>query len=248
MKKLDILAFGAHPDDTELSCSGTLASLVNQGLKVGVIDLTRGEMGSRGNAEIRLKEAQMASEILGLHIRENLGLPDTELENSRENHLSIIQKIRTYRPHVCILPAPSDRHPDHGNASKLLIDAIFYGGLVKIETKDPHGLKQTPHRPAHIIHFIQDEFLSSDFIFDISETIEVKEKAIAAFSSQFNVSNPGDEPATYISDPGFMESLRARAKMVGHMGGFKYAEGFIYHKKPFPVNNFNFLMHSTPIR
>lgn len=248
MKTIDILAFGAHPDDTELGCSGTLASLVKQGLKVGVIDLTRGEMGSRGSAELRLKEAQEASEILGLHTRENLGLPDTELVNNRENQLPIIQKVRTYKPHVCILPAPSDRHPDHGNAANLLLDAIFYSGLIKIETKDKNGTIQKPHRPSHIIHYIQDEFLTSDFIFDISETIGIKEKAIAAFKSQFNVSNPDDQPATYISDPDFIESLRARAKMVGHMGGFNYGEGFIYHKKPFPVNNFNFLLDSAPKR
>lgn len=248
MKIADILAFGAHPDDTELGCSGTLASLVKQHLKVGVIDLTRGEMGSRGTAEIRKIEAQRASEILGLHIRENLGLPDTELLNNRENQLPIIQKIRTFRPHVCILPAPSDRHPDHGDAAKLLIDAIFYSGLIKISTKDQNGAIQKPHRPAHIIHYIQDEFLKPDFIFDISDTIKIKERAIAAFSSQFNVSDPGNQPETYISDPGFMESLRARAKVMGHMGGYTYGEGFIYHKKPFPVNNFKFLLDSAPKR
>lgn len=248
MKTADILAFGAHPDDTELGCSGTLASLVKQHLKVGVIDLTRGEMGSRGTAEIRKIEAQRASEILGLHIRENLGLPDTELLNNRENQLPIIQKIRTFRPHVCILPAPSDRHPDHGDAAKLLIDAIFYSGLIKISTKDQNGAIQKPHRPAHIIHYIQDEFLKPDFIFDISDTIKIKERAIAAFSSQFNVSDPGNQPETYISDPGFMESLRARAKVMGHMGGYTYGEGFIYHKKPFPVNNFKFLLDSAPKR
>lgn len=248
MKIADILAFGAHPDDTELGCSGTLASLVKQHLKVGVIDLTRGEMGSRGTAEIRKIEAQRASKILGLHIRENLGLPDTELLNNRENQLPIIQKIRTFRPHVCILPAPSDRHPDHGDAAKLLIDAIFYSGLIKISTKDQNGAIQKPHRPAHIIHYIQDEFLKPDFIFDISDTIKIKERAIAAFSSQFNVSDPGNQPETYISDPGFMESLRARAKVMGHMGGYTYGEGFIYHKKPFPVNNFKFLLDSAPKR
>ncbi len=146
------------------------------------------------------------------------------------------------------MPAPSDRHPDHGDAAKLLTDAIFYSGLIKIETKDHKGSIQEPHRPAHIIHYIQDEYLKPDFIFDISETIETKEKAIAAFSSQFNVSNPGDQPATYISDPGFIESLRARAKMVGHMGGYNFGEGFIYQKKPFPVNNFKFLLESAPKR
>lgn len=248
MKKVDILAFGAHPDDTELGCSGTLASLVLQGVSVGVVDLTRGEMGSRGTADIRMKEAQSASDILGLHIRENLGLPDTELENTRVNQLPIIQAIRTFRPQVCILPAPSDRHPDHGKAAKLIVDSIFYSGLIKIETKDQKGDKQNPHRPAHIIHYIQDDFLKPDFIFDISHTISTKEKAIAAFSSQFNVIDPGNEPSTYISNPEFFESLHARAKMLGHMGGFKYGEGFIYHKKPFPVSSFTFLMDSTPLR
>lgn len=248
MKKVDILAFGAHPDDTELGCSGTLASLTKQGMSVGVIDLSRGEMGSRGTAELRLNEAKAAADILGLHIRKNLGLPDTELVNKRENQLPIIQQIRALRPHICILPAPSDRHPDHGNASKLLVDTLFYSGLIKILTKDQKGVQQAPHRPAHIIHYIQDEFMKPDFIFDISETITTKEKAIAAFSSQFNVSEPGNEPSTYISDPGFIESLRARAKMIGHMGGFHYGEGFLYHKKPFPVKNFQFLMDSSPAR
>lgn len=248
MEKVDILAFGAHPDDTELGCSGTLASLTKQGMSVGVIDLSRGEMGSRGTAELRLKEAKAAADILGLHIRKNLGLPDTELVNSRNNQLPVIQIIRSLRPHICILPSPSDRHPDHSNASKLLIDAIFYSGLIKIETKDQKGVSQKPHRPSHVLHYIQDEFLMPDFIFDISKTIETKEKAISAFASQFNVSKPDNEPTTYISDPGFIESLRARAKMIGHMGGCHYGEGFLYHKKPFPVKNFQFLMDSSPAR
>lgn len=248
MKPVDILAFGAHPDDTELGCSGTLVSLVKQGLQVGVIDLTRGEMGSRGSAEIRLKEASNAADILGLSIRENLGLADTELINSRENQLPIIQKVRAYKPHICILPALSDRHPDHGRAATLIIDAIFYSGLIKIETKGPDGTRQEPHRPAHVIHYIQDEFLKPDFVFDISDTIDTKEEAIAMFKSQFNVSDPGDEPSTYISDPGFIESLRARAKLIGHLGGFNYGEGFLYHRKPFPVKNLNFLIDTSPRR
>lgn len=248
MKKLDLIAFGAHPDDTELCCSGTLAKLNKQGVLTGVVDLTRGEMGSRGTPEIRLEEAQLASEILGLSIRDNLNLTDTKLLNIRENHLPVIQKIRQYKPHICLLPAPSDRHPDHGHAARLLKDAVFYSGLIKIETKDLNGNIQKPHRPAHILHYIQDEFMIPDFVFDISDTIEIKEQAIKAFKTQFNVHDPGHEPSTYISDPGFFDALRARAKMVGHMAGYRYGEGFLYHKKPFPVSDFLFLMGTNPKR
>ncbi len=248
MEKLDLLAFGAHPDDTELSCSGTLAMLIKQGIRTGVVDLTRGEMGSRGTSEIRLKEAEHASEILGLRIRENLKLKDTQLLNTRENQLPIIQKVRQYQPHICLIPARSDRHPDHGNASQLLIDALFYSGLPKIVTEDENGEVQNPHRPAHILHYIQDEFMMPDFVFDISDTIKIKEDAIKAFKTQFNVHDPGDEPSTYISDPGFFDALRARAKMVGHMAGYSYGEGFLYHKKPFPVSDFLFLMGTNPKR
>lgn len=246
MKKLDLLAFGAHPDDIELSCSGTLASLIRQGLRVGVADLTRGEMGSRGTPESRLQEADQAAKILRVAIRDNLGLTDTQLLNNRNNQLPIIRTVRKYQPHICLLPALSDRHPDHGHATKLLVDAIFYSGLKKIETKDENGEIQNPHRPAHLLHYIQDEFMMPDFVFDISDYIDLKEEAISAFATQFNVEDPGDEPSTYISDPGFFEALRARAKMVGHMGGFNYGEGFLYHKKPFPVSDFIFLLGTKP--
>ncbi len=246
--KLDVLALAAHPDDTELSCSGTLAALVKQGLLVGVVDLTRGEMGTRGTPVRRLKEAAEAADILGLSARDNLGLPDTELQNIRELQLPIIERIRFYRPHICLINSPKDRHPDHGHAAALQLDSIFYSGLQKIETKGPDGKLQEPHRPAHVLHYIQDQPLEPDFIFDISDSIEIKEEAIKAFSSQFNVADPGNEPETYISDPDFFVSLRARAKQLGHMGGFRYGEGFIYHKKPFPMSNFSFLMESSPKR
>ena len=245
---IDVLAFGAHPDDSELSCAGTLAALVKQGKKVVVIDLTRGEMGTRGTPEIRLKEAKKAADILGLHSRDNLGLPDTELTNTRELQLPIIERIRHYKPHICILTAPVDRHPDHGHASTLLVDAVFYSGLRKIETRGMDGKLQEPHRPHHVLHYMQDQPFDPDFIFDITETIDLKEKAIKAFATQFNVSDPGDEPETYISDPGFFESLRARAKQLGHLGGFEYGEGFLYHKKPFPLTDFEFLLNTSPKR
>ncbi len=246
--KIDILAFGAHPDDTELSCSGTLTALIDQGKKVAVVDLTRGEMGSRGTPEIRMKEAQQAKKVLGLHARDNLGLPDTELQNMREFQLPIIERIRHYQPHICILPAPADRHPDHGHATTLLVDAVFYSGLRKIETKGPDRKKQQPHRPAHVLHYMQDQPFEPDFVFDITGTIDRKEEAITAFATQFNVAEPGDEPETYISDPGFFESLRARAKQLGHLGGFEYGEGFLYHKKPFPLADFDFLLKTSPKR
>lgn len=246
--KADILAFGAHPDDTELGCSGTLASLIRRGTTAVVADLTQGEMGSRGTPELRAKEASLASEVLGLSYRLNLGLPDTELVNCREHQLPVIQVVRSVRPHICLLPAPADRHPDHGAASALLLDALFYSGLIKIETRDLSGELQKPYRPPHILHYIQDDLLQPDFIFDITDTIEIKEHAIAQFASQFNVENPGDEPATYISDPGFIESLRSRARLFGHMGGFTYGEGFISAKKPIPLNSFDLFFSTAPMR
>lgn len=246
--KIDILAFGAHPDDTELGCSGTLASLVKQGKKVAVADLTRGEMGSRGTADKRLQEAKNAAEIIGLSDRINLGLTDTQLENTRKFQLPIIEVIRQYQPHICILPAPADRHPDHGNATSLLIDALYYSGLIKIQTKGPSGNMQDPHRPAHVLHYMQDRPFEPDFIYDITDTVHVKEKAIKAFATQFNVSDPGDEPETYISDPSFFDALRARAMHFGHLAGFQYGEAFKYAAIPFPLKNFDFMLESSPKR
>jgi N-acetylglucosamine malate deacetylase 1 len=246
--KTDILAFGAHPDDTELSCSGTIAKLVQQGKKVAVIDLTRGEMGSRGTPETRMEEAEKASVILGLQSRDNLGLPDTRLENIREFQLPVIERIRFYQPHICLIPAQDDRHPDHCDASRLLLDALFYSGLSKVETKGPDQKPQNPHRPAHILYYMMDTPFEPDFIFDISDTIHFKEKAITAFSTQFNVEDPGDEPETYISNPGFFETMLARAKYYGHLGGFAYGEPFKYAKKPVPLTSFGVFDQTSPIR
>lgn len=245
---IDVLAFGSHPDDTELGCAGTLAKLVQQGKSVAVVDLTRGEMGSRGTPKDRLKEAKNARDILGLKQRMNLGLPDTQLENTRELQLPIISTIRQLKPHVCILPAPIDRHPDHGDGAKLISDSIFFSGLIKIETKDSNGKIEEPHRPSHILHYMQDQPFNPDFVFDITDTIDIKEQAIKAFKTQFNVSDPGDEPETYISDPLFFEALRARAMHFGHLGGFKYAEGFIYARKPIPLTSLNLFFETSPKR
>ncbi len=246
--KIDILAFGAHPDDTELGCSGTLAKLVQKGKKVAVVDLTRGEMGSRGTPEIRMKEAANAAEVLGLSARDNLGLPDTELVNTREFQLPVIEKVRHYKPHICLISAPFDRHPDHGDASRLITDALYYSGLRKIETRGRDKKPQKPHRPAHVLHYMQDRPFEPDFIFDISETFHLKEKAITAFATQFNVKDPGDEPQTYVSNPEFYEVMKAKARHYGHLGGFTYGEPFKYAQKPVPLASFDIFDQTFPKR
>jgi len=245
---VDILAFGAHPDDTELCCAGTLASLIKKGKSAAVVDLTRGEMGTRGNPELRLKEAEEAAAILGLTARNNLQMKDSEIKNTRENQIKIIRKVRKYKPHICFINAPFDRHPDHGDASRLLIDAIFFSGLIKIETRDENGNIQNAHRPSHILHYMQDQTFDPDFVYDITDTIEIKEKAIRAFASQFHVEDPGDEPETYISSINFFESLRARAMHLGHLCGFKYGEAFKYYQKPVPLDNLNVFFDTKPVR
>src|SRR5680860_1550095 len=224
MHSLDVLALAAHPDDTELCCGGTLAALVKRGKKVGVIDITRGELGSRGTPEERLKEAKNASDIIGLKVRENLGLPDTQLENTPEYRREIISKVRQYRPHICLVGAPNDRHPDHGNSTKIVLDAIFYSGLIKIQSRDAEGNQQKPWRPSHILHYMQDQPFEPDIVFDITDTFEIKKKAIKAFSTQFNVDEPGDEPETYISGKRFFKGIEARARHYGHMIGATYGE------------------------
>lgn len=248
MTDLDVLAIAAHPDDTELCCGGTLTKLVKQGKKVGVIDLTRGEMGTRGTPEQRMKESEKAAKIIGLSIRENLGVPDTLLGNTRENQKQLIRMIRRYRPHVCLVGAPSDRHPDHGNGTRLALDALFYSGLAKIETRDEKGKKQERWRPSHILHYMQDRPFEPDLVFDITETFETKKKAILAFETQFNVSNPEDEPETYISSTEFFEGIEARARHYGHLINTTYGEPFKYYNGPVPLNSFEAFFETKPER
>ncbi len=245
--KLDVLAIAAHPDDTELNCAGTLAALAKKGRTVGVLDLTQGEMGSRGTPEGRLLEAQEAASILGLAVRENLGLPDCGLDNTAAHREAIIQTVRRYRPDVCFINALSDRHPDHGNASRLTVDALFYGGLQKIRTVHD-GAEQAPWRPFHVLHYMQDRPFEPDFVFDISETMALKEAAILAFKSQFNVADAGAEPATYISRPSFFEAIRARARHYGHLVGADFGEPFLYHGKPIPLRDLGLLLDTRPMR
>lgn len=248
MENLDVLALAAHPDDTELCCGGTLAKLVKQGRKVGVLDFTKGEMGSRGTPEQRMKESERASDIIGLQVRENMGLPDTRLESTRDYQLKIIQAIRKYRPHVCLVGAPDDRHPDHGNGTRLALDAIFYSGLTKIETTNEDGEEQEKWRPSHVLHYMQDRPFDPDIVFDISETFEIKKKSILAFETQFNVAEPQDEPETYISSTSFFKNIEARARHYGHLIGATYGEPFKYYNGPVPMNSFGAFFETEPVR
>ena len=237
--KLDVLAFGVHPDDVELSCSGTLLVEKNNGKKTGIVDLTEGELGTRGTAETRYREAADAAMILGVDIRENLQIADGFFKNDEAHQRKVIRVIRKYKPEVVICNAPEDRHPDHGRSSKLVSDAAFLSGLVKIETTD-EGQVQEAWRPKYVLHYIQDRYLNPDFVVDITAVFEKKLEAIKAYKTQFY--NPQlDEPETYISTPDFLESVIYRYKMFGKMIGVKYAEGFI-SDKIIGIRNFDALI------
>jgi bacillithiol biosynthesis deacetylase BshB1 len=242
--KLDILAFGVHPDDVELGCAGTLLSAISQGKKVGVIDLTRGELGTRGNAETRNAESDAAAKVLGLHVRENLEMADGFFEHNEENVRKVIKAVRKYCPEIIICNAPEDRHPDHGRSSKMVSDAGFLSGLIKIETAGDDGKKQNAWRPKYVFHYIQDRYLEPDFIYDITEFIEKKQQAIQCYATQFY--NPElDEPNTYISSPEFLDSVKARDLILGKRIGVKYAEGFL-SEKMFGIRSFDaFIQHTT---
>ncbi len=222
--KLDILAFGAHPDDVELSCSGVLLKNISLGKKAGIIDLTRGELGTRGTVAIRLKEATEASRILGVTIRENLKMADGFFQNDKKNQLAVIKKIRQYRPDVVLANALEDRHPDHGRAAKLVADACFLAGLTKIPTV-LNGKKQAAWRPKAVYHYIQYRKLTPDFVVDITPHIEKRMMAIKAFKSQFFDPN-SREPVTLISSPEFLEYIMQRENEYGKLIQVKYAEGF----------------------
>jgi len=222
--KLDILAIGVHPDDVELSASGTLLKHIALGRKVGILDLTRGELGTRGNAELRTKEAMASAQILGIAVREQLQMADGFFENNETHLKQIIHIIRKYQPEIVLCNAISDRHPDHGRAAKLSADACFYSGLIKIETQD-NGMIQQAWRPKAVYHYIQDYYIEPDFVVDISEHMNKKLESIMAFSSQFY--NPNStEPETPISGKQFIENVKAKATILGRMIGTEYAEGF----------------------
>ena len=223
--KLDVLAFGAHPDDIELGCGGTLIKHIEQNYKVGIIDFTKGDLGTRGTAEIRLKEADIAGKAMGLSIRENLKFKDGFFQNDDFHKRELIKKIRLYRPEIVLTNAPSDRHPDHGRASQITIDACFLSGLEKIDTS------QQVWRPKAIYHYIQFNNLKPDFVVDISQYFDRKIDVIKKYKSQFYDPN-SKETDTVISSKEFFDSIEYRAKDLGRQTFCEYAEGFVSHQLP----------------
>ncbi len=230
--KLDILAFGAHPDDVELSCAATIAKEVSKGKKVGIIDLTRGELGTRGTAETRDAEATDAANILGVALRKNMEFADGFFLNDKVHQLEIIKEIRKYRPEIVLCNAIDDRHIDHGKGSKLVSDACFLSGLVKIDTKhedDEHW--QEPWRPKHVYHYIQWKNLEPDFVVDVTGFMDTKLEAVLAYKTQF-YDPKSKEPETPISSKNFTDSVKYRARDLGRLIGTEYAEGFTVERFP----------------
>ncbi len=234
---VDILAIGIHPDDVELSCSGTLLSHIHKGFSVGLLDLTKGELGTRGNAELRTIEAYNAASLMGAKFRTQLSLRDGYFQNAEMEINAIIQAIRSAKPRLILANAPSDRHPDHGRASKLIADASFYSGLEKIRTTDEQGNVQDRWRPSLLLYYIQDYQLKADMVVDISDFMTRKIELIKCFESQFY--NPAsDELETPISGSDFIEFITSKSKVYGRPAGFEYAEGFIFQNYPGVKNIF----------
>jgi len=226
--KLDILVIAVHPDDAELCCSGTILKHIALGKKVGIVDLTRGELGTRGTAETRDEEAADSAKILGLHVRENLGMRDGFFQNDEFHRLEVVKVIRKYQPEIVLSNALEDRHPDHGRAGDLVFDSVFLSGLPKVETV-LNGVKQEAHRPRLLLQYIQDRYLRPDIIVDITDHMDAKIKSIQAFKTQFY--NPDvDGLQTYISSPEFFESVIGRAREFGKSIGTTFGEGFTSRK------------------
>jgi bacillithiol biosynthesis deacetylase BshB1 len=223
--KIDILAFGAHPDDVELSAAGTLLKEASKGKKIGIIDLTQGELGTRGSAELRLKEAAESAKILGLSCRENLGMKDGFFKNDEEHIIPIVRMIRKYRPDIILANAPADRHPDHGRGAKLVADACFYSGLRRIETEE-NGESQQAWRPNTLYHYIQDYFEEPDLVVDVSEHLAQKMQAIKAFGSQF-YDPDSNEPDSPIAVKNFFDFIEGRMINMGRYIMADYGEGFL---------------------
>jgi bacillithiol biosynthesis deacetylase BshB1 len=229
--KLDILAIGVHPDDVELGCAGTLLKEIQRGKKAGIVDLTQGELGTRGTVETRYTEAADAARILGVSVRENLKMRDGFFKNDEDHQLLLIKTIRKYRPEIILGNVLTDRHPDHGRAGNLISDACFLSGLAKIETFDDEGFKQEKWRPRYFLQYMQDWYHEPDLLIDVSDVVETKMKSIDAYITQFHTSeSEAGGPQTYISTPDFKESLLARMRMMGKRIGVKYAEAYITQK------------------
>jgi len=240
-KHFDVLAFGAHPDDVELSAGGTIAKLVLEGKSVAIVDLTRGELGSRGSALIRSQESSAAADILGVKTRINLGLPDGFFQCDENSLLEVVKVIRKYRPRIILANALDDRHPDHGKGAELVYQASFLAGLIKCETGDldDSGIPYLPHRPDAVYHYIQDYDRMADVVVDISGYEDVKLKSILAYGTQFYSENNNDSkssPETPISSPEFLEHLKGRDLSMGRPCGFAAGEGFEI-RRPVGVNS-----------
>lgn len=229
MTKLDILAIGAHPDDVELGCPGLLISEGKRGKKTGVIDLTEGELGTRGTVETRYAEAADAARVMGLSVRENLQMRDGFFVNDEAHQLKLITALRKYQPEIVIGNILDDRHPDHGRAGNLIYDACFLSGLRQVKTQDEQGNEQEKWRPKYLLHYLQDRFYEPDFIVDVSDVWEERMEAVKAYRTQF-FDGSGDGPQTYISSPQFMDAIIARARLLGKRIGVQFAEGFISKK------------------
>ena len=237
--KTDLLVFGAHSDDVELSCSGTILKHISMNKKVVVIDLTQGELGTRGNAELRKQEAEKSSAILGLHGRECLQMQDGFFQNDSEHQRKVIEVIRKYQPEIVLCNAVSDRHPDHARAGKLVAEACFYSGLLKLETQY-NNIPQQPWRPNAVYHYVQDRYVEPDFVIDVTAFAEKKRESISAYASQFYKPD-STEPETPISSPEFIESVFAKMAVFGRSIGVRYAEGFQTERIPGVDSLFNLL-------
>lgn len=236
--KLDIMVFAAHPDDAEISAGGSIARAVSQGYRVGIADLTAGELGSRGSAALRAVESENAGKVLGIHERVNLGLADGFFEQNEISLRKVIEAIRTFQPEIILCNAPSDRHPDHGRASKLVRDAAFYSGLRRIETSGPDGKAQSAWRPKAVYFYIQDYYLKPDFVVDVTDYWDLKIRALQSYSSQFFDPN-SSEPQTPISGSEFFDFLKGRAIQTGRPAGYHLGEGFITDRTPGVTDFFN---------
>jgi N-acetylglucosamine malate deacetylase 1 len=238
---IDILAIGVHPDDIELSCVGTLIKHIELGYNVGLCDLTAGELGTRGSGTLRLQEAENSRKLIGAHFRVNLGMADGFFENNETNLRKIINVLREYRPKIVLANAVSDRHPDHGRASKLISDASYYAGLMKIQTQNEAGINQEAWRPNVIYHYIQDRNLKADFIVDISAQMDRKIECILAFKSQFYTGEDSNEPETPISTKNFFEFVRAKNMTYGRDIQAEYAEAFTVERTLGVMNLFDLI-------
>jgi len=227
--KLDILAIGAHPDDVELGCSGTLINEIRRGKKAGIVDLTQGELGTRGTIETRYAEATEAAQVMGISARENLKMRDGFFRNDEEHQMQVVRILRKYQPEIVIANVLEDRHPDHGRGGWLVYDACFFSGLRQVKTFDDEGKEQEKWRPKMLLHYIQDRFYEPDIIIDVSDVWEQRMQSVKAYKTQFHDPN-SKEPQSYLSTPDFLEFLTARARSLGKRIGVKYGEGFLSKK------------------